>query len=72
MCGVSQYAEDIPGRADRAPTPGNDVAAQQNEQAGYVVNENYRYPSSEAKHQRELLKDYFNHVGASAGQEDKI
>ena len=49
-------------RADRAPTPGNDVAAQQNEQAVYVPNENYRNPSREAKHQRELLKDYFNHV----------
>ena len=37
--------------ADRAPTPGNDVVAQQNEQALYVTNENYRNPLSEAEHQ---------------------
>ena len=30
------------GGADRAPTQGNDVAAEQNEQAVYVPNENYR------------------------------
>ena len=53
-------------------TPENDVAAQQNEQAVYVTNKNDRNPSREAKHQQELLKDYFNHVGASAGQEDRI
>ena len=47
------------GRADRAPTPGNDVAAQQNEQVVYVPNENYRNPSRGTKHQQELLKDYF-------------
>ena len=58
--------------ADRAPTPGNDVVAQQNEQAVYVPNENYRNPSREAKHQQELLKDYFNQVGAFAKQEDRI
>ena len=60
------------GEADRAPTKGNDVAAQQNEQAVYMPNENYRNPLKEAKHQRELLKDYFNHMGALAGQEDRI
>ena len=32
-------------RADMAPTPGNDVAAEQNEQVLYVQNENYRNPS---------------------------
>ena len=53
------------GGADRAPTPGNDVAALRNEQVVYVHNE-YRYPLREAKHQRELLKDYFNHVGTLA------
>ena len=26
----------------------------------------------EAKHQRDLLKDSFNHLGALAGQEDRI
>ena len=45
--------------ADRTPTLGNDAAAQQNEQVVYMPNENYRNPSREAKHQRELLKDYF-------------
>ena len=59
-------------RADRVPTPGKDVAAEQNEQAVYVPNENYRNPLREAKHQRKLLKDYFNHVGTLAGQEDRI
>ena len=43
------------GGADRAPTPANDVAALQNEQGLYVPNDNYRNPSREAKHQRELL-----------------
>ena len=60
------------GGADRAPTPANVVAAKQNEQAVYVPNENYRNLLREAKHQQELVKDYFNHVGALAGQEDRI
>ena len=60
------------GRTDRAPTPGSDVAAQQNGQEVYVTNENYRNPLREAKHQRELLKCYFNYVGALAGQEDRF
>ena len=34
--------------------------------------ENFRNPLREAKHQRDLLKDYFNHVGALAGQEDRV
>ena len=46
------------GGADWAPNPANDVAALQNEQVVYVPNENYRNPLREAKHQRELLKDY--------------
>ena len=37
-----------------------------------MPDDNYRNPSREAKHQRDLLKDYFNHVGALAGQEDRI
>ena len=52
------------GRADRASIPANDVAALQNKQVVYLPNENYRNPSREAKYQRELLKDYFNHMGA--------
>ena len=31
-----------------------------------------RSPLREARHQRDLLKDYFNHVGALAGQEDRV
>ena len=38
----------------------------------YVPNDNYRNPSREAKYQRDLLKDYFNHMEALAGQEDRI
>ena len=60
------------GRADRAPTLANDVAALQNKQVVYVPNDNYRNPSREAKHQQHLLKYYFNHWGALAGQEDRI
>ena len=38
-----------------------------------VPNENYMNPLlREAKHHRELLKHYFNHVGALAGNEDRI
>ena len=57
--------------SDRAPTPGNAVAAQQNEQV-YVPNKNYRNPLRVVKRQRELLKHYFNNVGALAGQEYRI
>ena len=39
------------GGTDRAPTPGNDVAAQQNDQTVYVPNESYRNPLREAKQQ---------------------
>ena len=60
------------GRADRLPTQANDVAALQNEQVMYVPHDNYRNPSREAKHQRDLLKNYFNHMGVLAGQEDRI
>ena len=34
--------------------------------------DNYRNPLKEAKQQRDLLKDNFNHLGALAGQEDRI
>ena len=56
----------------REPTPANDVAALQNEQVVYVRNQNYINPLKETKHQRELLKDYFNYEGAWARQEDRI
>ena len=60
------------GGANRAPTTANDVVAQQNEQVVYVSEDNYWNPMREAKHQRELLKDFFNHLGALAGEENRI
>ena len=58
------------GRVVRAPTTANDVAALQNEQVVYVSDDNYRNPLREAKHHQNLLKDYFNHLGALAGLDD--
>ena len=63
MCGVAQHADDTPGRANRAPVPANDVATLQNKQVVFVPDDNYKNLSRETKHQRDLLKDYFNHVG---------
>ena len=63
MCGVAQHSEDT---LDNTQTPANDVATLRNEQVVYVPADNYRNPSREAKHQRDLLKDYFNHLGALA------
>ena len=60
------------GRADRAPTPADEITALQNEQVVYVPDDNYRNHSREAKHQQDLLKDYFNHHGALAGQEHRL
>ena len=60
------------GGVDRAPTPGKDRAALRNEQVVCVLDDNYRNHLREAKHQWQLLKDYFSHVGALAGQEDRI
>ena len=37
-----------------------------------MPNDNYRNPSREVKQQQELLKDCFNHMGALAGQKDRI
>ena len=58
--------------ADRAFIQAADIAALQNEQMVYVPNDSYRNPLKEAKYQRDLLKDYFNHVGALTWQEDRI
>ena len=38
------------GMTDRSSTPGTDVVAQQNEQAVYVQNGNYKYNLREATH----------------------
>ena len=57
------------GGGDRPPTPADDVQVPQGEQRPHEI---LRNTSREAKHQRDLLKDYFNHVGALAGQEDRV
>ena len=60
------------GGGDRPPTPADDIVAPQADQGQQGQHENFRNPSREAKHQRDLLKDYFNHVGALAGQEKRV
>ena len=65
---VSNVLRTHQSGADRA----SDVAALQNEQVVYVPDDNYGNPLREAKHQPDLLKDYFNHVGALFGQEGRI
>ena len=60
------------GGADRPPTPADDIQPPQNDQGEQAKDENVRNPSREAKHQRNLLKDYFNNLGAMAGQENRI
>ena len=56
---------------DGAPNQGDDTEAIPNEAVVYVPEENHRN-LREAKHQRDLPKDFFNHIGALAGQEDRI
>ena len=60
------------GGAEGAPTPSDDIADLENEEVMYVPDDNYRNPLREAKHLQELLKDYFKHLGALAGQENRI
>ena len=60
------------GAADRPPTSADDIQPPQADQGEQGHHENLRNPSREAKHQRDLLKEYFNHVGALAGQEDRV
>ena len=57
---------------DRPPNPTDDIQPPQNDQGEQAQDENVRNPSREAKHQRDLLKDYFNNLRALAGQEDRI
>ena len=73
-CGVvAQHAEKThEGRADRIPSPANDVAALQNKQMENKPNDNYRNSLRKAKHQQDLLKGYSHHVGTLGGQEDRI
>ena len=58
--------------ADRPPTPADDIQPPQNDQGDQGQNKNFTNPSRKAKQQRDLLKDYFNDLGALAGQEDRI
>ena len=58
--------------ADRPPTPADDIQAPQADQAEQGQNENFRKPSRETKHRRDLPKDYFNSLQALAGQGDRI
>ena len=60
------------GAADKPSTPANDIQPPQGNQGERGHQENFRNPSREAKRQRDPLKDYFNHVGALAGQEDRV
>ena len=60
------------GGADRPPTPSDDIQPQRANQGKQRHHETFRNPSREAKHQRDLLNDYFRHVGALAGQEDRV
>ena len=60
------------GEGDRPPTPADDILAPQADQGEQGHHENLGNPPREAKHQRDLLKNYFNHVGALAGQEDRV
>ena len=64
----------LQGRVIRASTSPVDIAEMNkaNEPVVGVPDENCRNPSREAKHQRDLLNGYFSHIGALAGQEERI
>ena len=53
------------------PNPQDDLAIIK-EQLLDGADEKCRNPSRVAKHQRDLLKDYFNHEGALPGQDERI
>ena len=59
------------GGADRPPTPADNIQPPQGDQGEQRHHESLGNPSREAKH-RDLLPVYFNHVGALAGQEDRV
>ena len=50
------------GGVDRPPTPANDIQPPQADLGEQGHNEN---PLRDAKHQQDLLKDNFNHVGGT-------
>ena len=51
------------GTADSPPTSADDIQPPQGDQGEEGHQENFGNLLREAKHQRDLLKDYFNHVG---------
>ena len=60
------------GGADRPPTPADEIRPPQGDQGEQGQNRTFRNPLRETKHQRDLLKDYFNHAGKLPGQEDRV
>ena len=72
MCVLHNLLRTHQDGANRASTTADDITALQNEQHEYVSDDNYRNPLRNAKRQRDLLKNYFNHLGALAGQKERI
>ena len=70
MCGPTQHVEKPSGGGgtERPPTPADDIQPPQGDQAEQGQDENVGNPSRKAKCQRNLLKDYFNNLGALAGE----
>ena len=66
MCGTTLHVKESSGGGDRPPTPAADIVAPQADHREQGQDENFRNPSREAKHQQDLLKDFFNHVVALA------
>ena len=60
------------GGVERPPTPPDDIQPPQSDQGEQGQNAKFKNASREAKHQRDLLKDYFNNLGALAGKKDRI
>ena len=56
--------------AEKPPTPADDIQPPENDQV--EQGQDVRNLSGKAKRQRNLLTDYFNNLGALAGQEDRI
>ena len=60
------------GGTDRPSTPADNIQPPQANQGEQGHNENFTNSSRQAKHQRDLQKDYFNHLGALAEQGDRV
>ena len=68
MCCVTQHTRTHKGA--QAPNQQDDLAAI-NEQLG-VADDNCKILSRVPNQQRDPCKDYFNHEGALAGQDERI